>query len=161
MKAWFLSLNQRERMLLQTAAAVMAVFLFYILIWQPLSDNYEKNKKNVFAATETLEWMKKTSREIKLLRGNNSGSSTIKSGKQFVLGIVDQTVRKSGLNSAMKRVQPEGESGVRVWFEEAPFDEFIKWLAVIESEKGLFVNEINIERSDSPGLVNVRVYLES
>ncbi|MDH5395482.1 MAG: type II secretion system protein M [Gammaproteobacteria bacterium] len=161
MKAWFLSLSQRERILLQSAAAVMIVFLSYIIIWQPLSDNYEKNKKNVLTATETLEWMKKASRDIKILRGNHSVNTTIRSGKQFVLGVVDRTVRKSGLNSTMKRVQPEGESGVRVWFEQAPFDELIKWLAVIESEQGLIVNEINIERSDSPGLVNVRVYLES
>ena len=56
----------------------------------------------------------------------------------------------------MKRVQPEGDSGVRVWFEAAAFDELIKWLATIESEYGLLVNEINIEQTDSVGLVIIR-----
>jgi len=46
-------------------------------------------------------------------------------------------------------------------FENAAFDELIKWLAIIEAEHGLSVNEINIEKTESTGLVNVRVFLES
>ena len=160
MKDWFLSLTQRERTMVQVAASVIAIFMVYLLILEPISSNYAKNKKNVATATQTLEWMHSAAAEVKQLRG---GSSSVErpQGKQFILSMVDRSARKAGLASVMKRVQPEGDSGVRVWFENASFDELIKWLSTIESENGLSVNEINIEQTESTGLVNVRVFLHS
>lgn len=160
MKVWFLSLTQRERILVQSAAAVLIVFMLYLLVIEPISHNYTNNKKNVAAATETLEWMKAAANEVKQL-GGGSIQQAHQRGKQFALSTVDSSARTAGLSSVMKRVQPEGDTGVRIWFENAPFDELMKWLAILESRQGLRVNEINIEQSESTGLVNVRVFLES
>ena len=63
MKSWFLSLTQRERVMVQVASSVVTVFLLYLLVLDPISSNYSKNKKNVQAATETLEWMKNAASE--------------------------------------------------------------------------------------------------
>jgi len=160
MKDWFLSLTQRERIMVQVAGSVLVVFMVYLLILEPISSNYSKNKKNVATSTQTLEWMRSAAREVKQLLG---GGAILEQpqGKQFVLSTIDRSARKAGLSAVMKRVQPEGDSGVRVWFENAAFDELIKWLAIIEAEHGLSVNEINIEKTESTGLVNVRVFLES
>lgn len=160
MKDWFLSLTQRERTMVQVAASVVTVFLLYLLIVEPISSNYTKNKKNVATATETLAWMHSAAMEVKQLQGGVSLSQRPQ-GKQFVLSMVDRSAKKSGLGGVMKRVQPEGESGVRIWFEAAAFDELIKWLSIVESQHGFSVNEINIEQTESTGLVNVRVFLES
>lgn len=160
MKEWFLSLTQRERIMVQVAASVLVIFMLYLFMVEPLSNTYMKNKKNVATATETLEWMKSAAQEVKQLNGSGAQLNRPQ-GKQFILSTVDRSAKKAGLGSVMKRVQPEGEVGVRVWFENAVFDELIKWLATIESTHGLSVNEINIEQTDSTGLVNVRVFLES
>lgn len=159
MKSWFLSLTQRERTMVKYAASVVMLFIIYLFVIEPVMTTYAKNKKNIETATETLNWMKSAETEIKQLRG---GSSLAKrpQGKQFILSMVDKSARKAGLGSVMKRVQPEGDSGVRVWFENAVFDELIKWLSVIESKNGLSVNEINIEQTETTGLVNVRVFLD-
>lgn len=160
MKNWFLSLTQRERTMVQIAASVVVIFVFYLFVVQPISTNYKKNKKNVAEVTQTLEWMHAAAREVKQLRGGRLLPEQPQ-GKQFILSMVDSSARKAGLAGVMKRVQPEGDSGVRVWFEDAAFDELIKWLATIESKHGLLVNEINIEKTESTGLVNVRVFLDS
>ena len=60
----------------------------------------------------------------------------------------------------MKRIQPEGDSSVRVWFENTEFDNFIQWIATMENKHDLLVNEINIEKTNSSGLVNVRVLFD-
>lgn len=160
MKNWFLSLTQRERTMVQVTASIVVIFMLYLIILEPISSNYAKNKKNVASARQTLEWMHSAAAEVKQLRGGSLVPDRPQ-GKQFVLSMVDRSAKTSGLGGVMKRVQPEGESGVRVWFENAAFDELIKWLAIIESKHGLSVNEINIEQTESTGLVNVRVFLES
>lgn len=158
MKNWFQGLTLRERTMVKYAAVVLIIFVAYLSIIEPISSSYAKNKKNVEAATKTITWMKEAANEIQQLRGGVSLPNRPQ-GKQLILSTVDRSARKAGLGSVMKRVQPEGESGVRVWFENAPFDELVKWLAVVESENGLSVNEINIEQTESTGLVNVRVFL--
>lgn len=160
MKAWFLSLTQRERSMVQSAGTVVFLFIFYLIIWEPIADSYQNNQKNVAAATETLMWMNAAAKEVGQLRGGGV-SSGAPQGKEFILGIIDRSARKAGLGAVMKRVQPESETGVRVWFENAVFDDLITWLASIETQHGLLVNEINIEQTESPGLVNVRVFLDS
>lgn len=159
MKEWFLSLTQRERTMVQYAASVVVVFIIYLFVVDPIITNYAKNKKNVATATQTLEWMQSAALEVKQLRGGSSLPERPQ-GKQFILSMVDRSAKKAGLGRVMKRVQPEGDSGVRVWFENASFDELIKWLSVIELKNGLSVNEINIEQTESTGLVNVRVFLD-
>lgn len=160
MKDWFSSLTPRERIMVQVAASVVIVFIFYLIVLEPISSNYTKNNKNVATATQTLKWMHSAAVEVNQLRGGKQITERPQ-GKQFILSTIDNSVRKAGLAAVMKRVQPEGDSGVRVWFENAAFDELVKWLAVIESKHGLLVNEINVEQAESTGLVNVRVYLDS
>ena len=160
MKAWFIALTQRERNLVSATAAVLLLFLLYMLVFEPISNTYEQNKKNVANANVTLEWMRSASVKVKQLGGGKAASPQTKD-KKFILAVVDRSVRKAGLEKEMKRVQPEGNSAVRVWFESAVFDDLIDWIATIESKHALFVNEINIEETDTVGLVNVRLLLDS
>lgn len=160
MKNWFLSLTLRERTMVKYAASILAIFITYFLIIEPVMTNYAKNKKNLAASTQTLKWMQSAATEISQLRGGGTSLAERPQGKQFILSMVDRSARKAGLGNVMKRVQPEGDSGVRVWFENAVFDELINWLSVIESQNALSVNEINIEQTETAGLVNVRVFLD-
>lgn len=160
MKEWFQGLTQRERVMVQVTAVVLVIFILYLVVIAPISNSYSRNKKNVESATETLAWMRSAATEVKSIQ-SSGGAVSGPQGKQFVLSTIDRSAKKAGLAAVMKRVQPEGESGVRVWFENAAFDELIKWLAMIETKHGLLVNEINVEQTESSGLVNVRVFLES
>lgn len=158
MKEWYLKLSRREQKMVLSSVAVIIVFMFYMFIVKPVSEHYIKNKNDVVNGIETLEWMKNAAQEVNQLRGGRVGSNRPQS-KQLVLSLVDRSARKAGLGNSMKRVQPENDDGVRVWFENASFDELITWLATIESENGLSVNEINVEQTEITGLVNVRVFL--
>ena len=161
MKDWFLKLSQRERYMVLAAVFVIVVFLLYLLIWQPVAKDYAKTRKNVAMAEETITWMQSAAREVKQLRGSGGTLATHQQGKQFILGLIDKTAKAAGLGSVLKRVQPEGDTGVKIWFEAAPFDVLINWLDTIQSQHGLVVNEINVEQTEATGLVNVRVSLIS
>lgn len=159
MKDWFLSLTQRERIIIQVASLVIIAFFSYLFVVEPISKNYATYKKNVVIAAETLAWMKEAQREVKQLGGEQLQNRQPQ-GKQFILGVVEKSIRNTGLATVMKRLQPEADSGIRVWFENASFDKLIIWLEMMELKHGLLVNEINVERTDSVGLVNVRMFLE-
>ena len=158
MKQWFSSLSARERIMVQIAAIVVSLFLLYLVVIEPVSEHYEINRKKVANAQQTLQWMQQAAREIRALSGNKTVSLQPKS-KQFLLGVIDRSVKKAGLAAQMKRIQPETEGGVRIWFEQVEFDSLINWLSGIKQQQDLVVNEINIEKTEAPGRVNVRLYL--
>ena len=159
MKAWLMSLSKRERHLVLSASALIVIFLLYQLMISPVIDSYNKRKTNVSKAEETISWMKSAATEIQNLRG--SGLAARPTGKQFVLGSIERSIKAADLSTVMKRIQPEGTSGVRLWFEEAEFNSFISWLEKIEKQQGFIVNELSIDKTERPGLVNIRIYLES
>ena len=77
----------------------------------------------------------------------------------YELGVVDGSARQAGLGSAMKRVKPDGKSGVRVWFEGVSFDSLVGWLATL-SDQQVTVRSLSLERPGEPGRVNAQLTLE-
>ena len=158
MKEWFSKLTVREKHMVQVALVVVTFLFVYMVVIEPIASSYSKNKTNVEKAHETIVWMNAAAQEIKQLQGNKNIGAAVRD-KQSILTLVDSSARKAGLAKVMKRVQPESDTGVRIWFENVEFDALIMWLAELESGQGLSVNEINVEQSESIGLVNVRVFL--
>ena len=96
MKQWYLTLTQRERILVQAAASVASIFIVYLLIIEPISSTYEKNKKNVTSSMETLQWMRMAAQEVKKLSGGRAVKGGSK-GKQFILSTDDRSAKSAGL----------------------------------------------------------------
>ncbi len=59
----------------------------------------------------------------------------------------------------MKRLEPQGNNKVQIWFENTGFDSLISWLGKLASQHQIHINSINIDRQDTPGTVNARLVL--
>ena len=69
----------------------------------------------------------------------------------------------SGFDSIVAGVTPyvviDGETEVKIWFEDVPFDNLARWIGILQSRYGVSVSGAEIERRSSPGLVNARLSL--
>lgn len=155
---WFLSKEPHEKRLLIFAGAVTALFLAYTLIWAPITSGVEKKRNNVIKQRDTLAWMSQAANEIKSIEGVVSTDSGSSKG-QSLLAVVDMTARKEKLRNMMKRVEPQGEHEVKVWFEQATFDLLIKWLDSIARNHNIQVVAFTAQVQKKPGIVNARVIL--
>jgi general secretion pathway protein M len=155
MKSWFLGLAPRERMLVAGAAVVVVLLLAYLLVVEPLQQRRAMLERGVIAQRELLTWMRDA---VVPLRGNTTAPPDSRGESLFA--VVDRSARATVLAGALQRVQPEGQGNVRVWFEDAPFDDLVRWTAALQREHGVSVNTLSVERTDSAGLVNARVTLE-
>lgn len=160
MKAWFGNLEERERILVVAAAAVVILFLLYLLVLEPLHDGYSKMKERVAYQRETAEWMLQRAHEVTKLQhaGGQAGEGL---GGRSLLAVADSTARAGGLGPALKRVEPEGQDGVKVWLEGASFDELVKWLGTLSASHGVDVDSASLEKSESAGRVNARLTLQA
>lgn len=159
MKEWLAGLEQRERLLVYAAAGLLAVILVYAIFIQPFHSGHGKLKATVEAQRETVSWMQQSAAKVKQLK--SAGPAAGKGlGGRSLLSVADTAARGAGLGPALKRIEPEGRSGVRVWLEGASFDAVVGWLNVMSTQYGVEVDSATLERAGAPGRVNVRLNLQ-
>jgi general secretion pathway protein M len=145
----FHQLSEREQRLVMISAAVVVVGIFYWLIWSPLNQSLETDRKAVTAQQELLVWVQKNANRAAQLRGS-AGKSAVFSGS--LPQIVNQTAAR--LKIAISRMQPQGEE-LQVWVDQAPFNDVLSWLQALE-KVGVVIKDIDIADADSPGMVKIR-----
>jgi len=154
-RAWFEQLQSRERQLVIVAIVVFAVFLPYQLIWSPLIVRAGHLQKQVNQQAKQLQWMRTSMREIPQPRGSgvkHSGS---------LLSVVERTANQSQLHNSIRKIQPEGGQGVRIWMDNAGFDDILMWLERLKKQSDIEVVDFSVERQTEAGQVNLRLLLEA
>ena len=151
-KTWLDGLNPRERRVVIGASIFVVIFLLYQIIWEPLVGRAARLEEKVAKQQQDLLWMQQAAQEVRQLSG---GQLSTPSGS--LLGIIERTARQSKLGDSIRKVQPEGKTGVRVWLDKAPFDDVMRWLDGLQTKQGVAVANFSVERQSEPGRVNVRL----
>jgi general secretion pathway protein M len=157
MKDWFFGLERRERLLFSAGGGLLLLLLLYVMIWEPVADKYASLKANVETQQQTLAWMQQAAAQINALKRNAAGSAQGLGGRSL-LAVVDQSARGGGLAGAIKRIEPDGSKGVKVWLEAAAFDPMIIWLGKLSKSYQIQPSIITLEPIGN-GRVNARLTL--
>ena len=160
MKEWLAGLDPQERLLVYGAAGVLAVILVYVVLVHPFHSSYDRLRSGVEDRRATLQWMEESALKVKQLRGANPAAGKGMEGRSL-LSVTDDAARAAGLGAALKRVEPDGSTGVRVWLEDASFDSVVGWLGVMASRYGVDVDSASMERAEKRGRVNARLSLQA
>lgn len=148
-------LQPRERLLVLAGAGVLAVLILYLGIWEPLVRAHHQRG-------EALETSRALAARIELAAGLAQGSQRGGVDRSApLLSVVDQSSRGQTLGKTPTRLQPDGngERAVKVWFDDLPFDNSLRWLAELETRYGIQVSSAEIDQGSGPGLVNARFTL--
>jgi len=160
MKEWLAGLDPQERLLVYGASALLAVLLLYVVLVHPFHSSYDKLRDGVEERRATLQWMQESALKVKQLKEANPVAGKGMEGRSL-LSVTDDAARASGLGPALKRVEPDGSTGVRVWLENASFDSVIGWLDVMASRYGVDVDNASMERTETRGRINARLSLQA
>ncbi len=158
MKDWFFGLEPRERLLVGGGAVVLAWLVLYLMIWAPIAGQYRGLKDSVASQQQTLAWMQRAAAQIQALQGSTAGGAKGLGGRSL-LALADQSARSGGLGGAIKRIEPDGTKGVKVWLEGAAFDPMILWLGKLAKTYQIEPVLITLEPVGD-GRVNARLTLQ-
>jgi general secretion pathway protein M len=160
MREWLEGLDSRERLLVMAGAALLVVFLVFVLVWLPVRSGYNNLKTSVAEQRDTAAWMQRSAQQLEEIRRSGGAAATGLGGRSL-LAVTDSTARAGGLGAELKRVEPEGRDSVRVWLDGASFDVLVTWLATLNSTHGIQVDNATLERSETAGRVNARMTLQA
>ena len=157
MKKWFAGLEPRERLLVSGGAVVLVLLLLYVVIWEPIASGYRNLQEDVAEQKQTLAWMQQAATQIKTLQRSSTGDVRGLGGRSL-LAVVDKSARSGGLGDSIKRIEPDGSKGVKVWLEGVAFDPMILWLGKLTRTYQIETSLITIEPQGA-GRVNARLTL--
>ncbi|MGB5338968.1 MAG: type II secretion system protein M [Gammaproteobacteria bacterium] len=158
LQQWFEGLQQRERLMVILGAAAFLLLMLYLMIWEPMFSRYHNLKSAVAEQQESLAWMQQSAGQIKALQGSSSRGNAQGLGGRSLLSVVDQSARSGGLGGSIKRIEPDSNKGVKIWFEGASFDQMIIWLGNLTRQYQVETNMVTIEPQGG-GRVNARISL--
>lgn len=148
-------LQPRERLLVGGAGAFLLVVLVYTLAWSPLQKNLQQLRAAVPKEHEQLVWMRAQAAQTQRLRS----ASPAAKASGGLLSFIEQSAQAYGVKAGLKRVEPDGANGARVALDAVPFNSLVGWLANLQKQGAVRVENATVEPLPSSGLVNARLVL--
>lgn len=158
MRDWFESLESRERLFVTLGGVIVAVALFWGLIWAPLDKGHRELQQRVTTWERSLAEIRPLASMPQPQNGSQPASAA--GSAQSPVVIVDSTLRTHGLGQP-KRSQPT-PNGIRVEFENVAFDKLVVWLGDLSHRYGMEVQagSLSAATNESPGRINATLTLE-
>ena len=160
-KDWFAALAPRERIMVMVCGVVIVLALVWQLLINPLFVGVTALDKRVADKTARLATMQEQASQIWVdteATGAAGSPSRSDSAGQSIVVIIDRTTRSRQLAQYLKRNQPDGNNGVRLRLEGAPFDTLMSWLGELNNSYGMKVSSANFDES-GPGRVNCSIVI--
>jgi len=154
---WWRGLQPRERLMVGGGGAVLALFLFYLLLWAPLQRDLARLRVEAPKAAEQLTWMRSQAGRINQLRAQ--APTQLKGGG--LLSFVEQSATAFNIKQNIKRVEPEGSNAVRLVVDGVSFNNLVSWLGNLHKQGGVRVDNATFEGQATPGIVNARLLLRA
>lgn len=148
-------LAARERMVLALGGAAAALLLLYGLVWAPLQRDLARLRAAVPQEQQQLQWMRAQAGRIQQLRA--SASAAVPGGG--LLSFVEQSAQAYNIRNNVRRMEPQGSNAVNLAIDGVPFNSLLDWLANLQKQGGVRIENASLEPAASPGLVNARMLL--
>ena len=137
-------------------AAFVALVVLYLAVLRPLYGGVNRAETRIQEKRQLLADIKSAAAQV---RSGGRAVRVIDTSQSLVV-VVDQTTRKSGLAGVLKRNQPNGENGIRVRFDDAPFDQVLSWLGNVQGDYGLSIVSASFDGGAQIGQVTANLVLE-
>lgn len=144
---WWGQLAQREQRLLLICIPVLALGMFYWLIWQPLHQARQQNSQALQLAQQQLAALQQA-KPILLQAGKEL---------QRTGGSLAQIVSNSArtFNIRVSRMQPQGEQ-LQLVLEDIAYEQLLPWLYQLHYQNGVRLVQVDLAATDKSGMVRVR-----
>lgn len=153
-------LTKRDQQALIVLLVALVLAFIYFGLWRPIAGFHEQAEASRENAEELLGWMAANRQSIQTLAqaggSGNTPATQITDGRAL-MSTVTRSAGESGLS--LNRFEPSGDSAIRVWLENVPFQSVAAWLERLNDEFGIVVEQASFDRQDAPGVVSARLTL--
>lgn len=155
MKKWLQQLSPRERQTFIIGSSLLLTILLFTFVYRPIEQSIRQKNQTI----QTLQQQLGEMQSLRPQQNNATPRGTIPADTTFSAWL-DQQMVALKLQHAITRAEPIDQNTITIWLENIPFDPMIDWLAKIEPQFSVVVQQIDITTKDrNSGLCNFRLTL--
>lgn len=158
LKRWLESLQPRERYTVISGSIILPLFLFYLLLWEPVFSRLNDARQNLEAQRQLLAWMKVSAQEVQSLQASGNRLAP-QLANQSISSLVTLSTQSNGVQEFVTKMDST-KDGVEILLTNADFDRVMTWLNDLQTRYSIQPRKIIIEPQVDPGTVNARITLE-
>ena len=151
--SYWSSLNERERWTLGLGVAVCALYLIYLLILSPLWNAVHNKTQELQEKRELVAWMQQVSPKSSRQKAPQKLTSS------QLLTLLAEQLNTSAIKAFPYQLQQTGVNETQLVFERVPYNLFIEWLWSFSQKFAISVKQLNVEHSETPGVVKLMITL--
>lgn len=149
MKQYWQNLNDRERLLVIGCGFLIVLYLFYILIYSPLTTSVSEKRTELQQQSNTLTWMQQQKPQTSHQR------QTITTNK--LLPFIASQLSQGNLQKFVYQLQQTSSGDIQLGFESVPYLDFMNWLWALNNQYFLNIKLFSISRDKTEGLVKITI----
>ena len=139
----FTELSPRERLLSVVVTVAVLFYSVYLLFFAPIAADKSVLEQKIKAQQQTYQYLKNMSAEVTKL-SHQQPKTEINQQGQSLMAIIDASSMEMDIKPSIKRMVPDETDSVTVWIENASFDQFIEWMAVLDAKYGIAVKQLSV-----------------
>lgn len=152
-------LSARDRKALIFCGVFLVLLFLYAGVWSPFKHATEMTAIQVEQQQKALTWMQANQALVRTQQRHQTNNKSRGSSEKSLLSVIDASLRNTELNQHVKRIEPSGDSEIKVRFENSAFDSLVIWLGALAKDQGIRATNVTVVRRDSEGLVDVQMVL--
>ncbi|KGP63033.1 general secretion pathway protein GspM [Legionella norrlandica] len=153
MKNYLNTLNEREKWMVIAAGLSLFIYSYYLFLYAPLSHQIKQKSAQLIEKMETLEWMKRVKTQGRPSRKKQSVENS------QLLTILSSQLKNNKTLKFPYQLQQTGSGDIQLTFDTVPFQHFIQWLAKINEEYFLNIKQLEVDRTEAPGITRLMIIL--
>ena len=153
-KEWYAGLDDNDQKVVLIAAIFFSLVILMFGILKPLNDSASKLEQQVDSRQKSVDKWKAAMPTLLANKGQASGA-----GNSMALSSVITTSTRK-FNLRVSRVQEKNAEEIQVWFDNIPFNDFIRWTAEVQNRYKVKVASVNIRSKDRDGLSSIDVKIK-
>ena len=146
-------MNEREQRVLALGVIFCGFYLFYLLIYSPLTTAVNNKVRQLTEKQETLEWMQQVQKVYKAKKA----PKTLTTSK--LLTVMTLQLNTGSFKQFPYQLQQTGISDIQLHFDQVPYNAFINWLRSINEQYNIVFKQLTIEPTDVAGVVKLTMII--
>jgi general secretion pathway protein M len=145
-------LSTREQVIVGGGVTLIVLIFLVFYVWQPLEKTRARLRTSLPKLREEAQQLRANVLEVPKLK-----SAVRPVSPDGLREIVEQTASSLGLQ--VTQANAEGNNKLNVTLTAVAFDGWVKWLAALQTQKGIRLDSCRIEALPQPGMVKVQAVL--
>ena len=152
MIAWWNQLQKRERWLLCLCAALLFGYLVVTLVATVFGQGSRLADENAALRASVIHVNQMVA---DIQAANPSSALTPEIAAKSLAELAELAAKQADIR--IQRFQPRENNSAQIWLDAVPFEQWLDFVQLLESQWGIQMEQIVISAQDEPGIINARM----